>query len=99
MVSVHYHLFFEQDVIVLIDIGTGQSITNGIETVLTDLAETIENLGQYRIIYRDTMQIYDGIAHNGSRFVGFVPLRTRDRTNAIEMARAGINAAGNPWPL
>jgi hypothetical protein len=76
-------------VICLVDLGTGLSITNGVEVVIAELHKWFgDDLDAYRVIYRDTMANWDGIAHRGGRFVHFIPLGgLTDRNRAIEAAR------------
>jgi hypothetical protein len=94
-----YTLTIEGNVLCCVDIKRGISITNGAEAVVADLAAHITaDFDQYRIIYRDTTDTWDGIAHAGPRFVGFVPLHTKDRAKAIALARAGIDRHGRDWP-
>lgn len=99
-----YTLAIESDVLCCVDTKRGRSITNGVEMVIADLAINLgaapphHGFERYRIIYRDTDDMWDGIAHAGLRFLGFVPLRTKDRSRAIALARAGIDCNGRDWP-
>lgn len=90
-----YHLSIEGDIVVLVDIGgPRRSITNDAEAVVADVALMMgDDLAGKRIIYRDTMQRWDGLAHRAGRFIGFVPLNQTDWGRAIEAARAHPN-----WP-
>jgi hypothetical protein len=91
-----YTFTIDDKVLVLIDLKHGVSITNGVEAVLRDLHWHMQGLNGYRIIYRDTNDDWEGIAHCGAVFLGFVPLRERSRQAAIDRARA-IPAAD--WPI
>lgn len=94
-----YMLTIESDVLCCVDTKHGRSITNGVEMVIADLALGMESsFDKFRIIYRDSDDMWDGIAHAGLRFLGFVPLRTKDRSRAISLARAGIDCNGRDWP-
>lgn len=93
-----YTLTIDGDVLCCVDLDRGRSITNGVEMVIADLAQGMQPFDRYRIIYRDTDDMWDGIAHAGVRFLGFVPLRTKDRSRAIALARAGIDCTGRDWP-
>jgi hypothetical protein len=97
--DVHFTLQFEGDgVIILLDHGTGLSITNGAELVIAELALWLgDDLARYRVIYRDTMQTWDGLAHQHGRFTRYVPLQTNDRRAAIDFANDGHDCNGNPW--
>jgi hypothetical protein len=96
-VNCHFTTQIEGDVVILTDLTTGTSITNSAEGVVAEVAlwmsETL-----YRIVYRDTLGGYDGLAHRGDQFLGFVPLNTRDRNRAIDLAKRGIDCNGKPWP-
>lgn len=90
----HFHLTFERGVIVLGDLGTGRSITNSADAIIAELAASLgDEIDNWRIIYRDTMMVWDGLAHRGGTFLGFVPLRR------VEQAEAVIAALTYPdWP-
>lgn len=94
--DVDFTCTIEGDVICLEDIGTGRSITNGAEVVVAQLFSMFgADLAGKRIIYRDTMGNWDGLAHHEGRFLGFVPLGgIKDGDRAIEAARAHAN-----WPV
>jgi hypothetical protein len=99
--DVHFAMHVEENVIALIDIGTGVSITNAAEEVVAELEVLFgDDLAHYRIIYRDTMGFWDGLAHLGDRFLGFVPLRctANERGKAIDLARQGKDRNGQDWP-
>ena len=93
--DVHFTLAVEDDVICLVDIGSGVSITNGAEVVITELSLWFgDDLASKRVIYRDTMGNWDGLAQRGGRFFRYIALGgVTDRTLAIEAARADPN-----WP-
>jgi hypothetical protein len=82
-----YTLSIEGPMLLLTDTGRGLSITNAAEIVVAELYFLLgdEMLGK-RIIYRDTDGIWDGLAHRGERFIGFVPIRETDRARAVEKA-------------
>jgi hypothetical protein len=85
--DVHFAMHVEDGVILLIDRGTGVSITNAAEIVIAELDLLLgDDLELKRVIYRDTMGGWDGLAHERGKFIRFVPLNTRDRTEAIARA-------------
>lgn len=88
--DIHFTLSFEDDVICLVDVGTGYSITNGADLVIAELYLQLgADLAGKRVIYRDTMGVWDGLAHRGNRFIRYVSLGgVEDRATAIERARA-----------
>lgn len=81
-----YTFAIEDKVIAVVDLKHGLSVTNGVREVLKDLHWHMQGLNGYRIIYRDTMDFWDGIAHRGSSFLGFVILRETSRQRAIQRA-------------
>jgi hypothetical protein len=96
--DIHFSMQIEDDLVVLTDHGSGYSITNGAELVIAELALLLgADFARFRVIYRDTEQDWDGIAHHGDRFIRFVPLRTRDRHVAVDLAKRGVDAKGDPW--
>lgn len=97
--KVHFTMHVEDGIIALIDIGTGISITNAAAEVVAELATLFgDDLTTMRIIYRDTMGVWDGLAHQGSRFIAFVPIRSTDRYLAVERARRGKDGDDKDWP-
>lgn len=94
-----YHLEVDGKVLVLTDIKAGRSITNSAEWVVRDLAAMFpDDFDDYRIVYRDTMDRYDGLAHRGAEFIGFVPIQTRYRHVAVTCALTNKDRNGDPWP-
>lgn len=77
----------EQGVIVLIDLDRGgRSITNDAEAVICHLRRLFD-LTTHRVIYRDTMGLWDGLAVDQTgRFSGFVMLQMPSREAAIAAA-------------
>ena len=89
----------EGDVVILTDLKTAISITSSAEEVVLEMAWMLgPTFQRYRIIYRDTMDNYDGLAQRDGVFLGFVPLNTQDRHRAVALANAGIDCNGEPWP-
>lgn len=97
----HYHMLAEGNLICLIDLKYPHSptITNAAELVIADLRRIWgADFAGKRVIYRDTDDTWDGLAHNGRIFTGFVTLQTKDRDLAVRMATGGIDKSNNPWP-
>lgn len=90
-----YTFAIEDKIIAVVDLKHGLSVTNGVEAVLRDLHFHMQGLNGYRIIYRDTNDQWDGIAHRGAVFLSFVPLNTRSREVAINLAR---QKPDDEWP-
>ena len=59
-----------------------KSVTNDIDNVLEDLRGIYGSLDSYKIMYRDSQGIYDGISHSGNRFSGFFSLNERNEEAA-----------------
>ena len=81
-----FRLAIEGQILILVDVGKGKakSITNDVEWVLSELHLMLgDDLDGMRIIYRDTMQRWDGIAHRGAAFLGFVHLNEPSRPRAV----------------
>lgn len=55
------------------DLNGALSVTNDAEAVCHDLQAGFPG---YRIIYRDSMGLWDELVHDHGRFTGFAPART-----------------------
>jgi len=77
-----YDYRVDGDVIAITDNDKGRSVTNDLVNVLADLAGEGIDLSQYKIMYRDTSGIWDGIGHDGGTFTGFFPLTEHDYLTA-----------------
>lgn len=60
------------DTIFLVDRNLGMSVTNDAENVV---AEVVNEYGDKRVIYRDSMGNWDELAHTNGTFGTFVPYR------------------------
>jgi hypothetical protein len=61
-----------------------RTVTNAAEAVVAHLAEN-GMLGNKRLLYRDTMRLWDEITHNGQGgFVGFAPLQAKSLKAALD---------------
>lgn len=70
----------EPNILFIIDQNMGgMSVTNGIEEVLEELAPVLpQPLDSYRIVYRDSYGIIDGISTKGGQFSGFIHIGATD---------------------
>lgn len=99
-----YTMVIHGGIICCTDLNKGTTITNGAEAVLNDLKQHFKrqipthDFARMRIIYRDTTDTWDGIAHRDGLFIRFVPLRTKDFQRAISLASVGIDRCGRDWP-
>ncbi len=73
----------------LIDDDTGRSITNAAEEVIAELIAAGYDLSNNRVIYRDTMGIWDELVVKNGRFSDFRPIRAMDINCAIAKAKEG----------
>ena len=74
------------DVLWIIDRGGYKSVTNDMENILLDIAEVIgqDQLRQKKIMYRDSMEIWDGVRLSENGVVSFFSLTERDSMKARE---------------
>lgn len=88
-----YSYRIDGDVIAITDNDKGRSVTNDVPNVLADLVKEGIDLSQYKIMYRDTSGIWDGIAHDGNAFTAIFPLTEREypaaRAKLLSMAAKG----------
>jgi len=59
-----------------------KSVTNAIETVIDTLARRGIDLSAFRLIYRDSQGMWDGIKLRDGRFYEVFPMRYRDYIDA-----------------
>lgn len=74
------------DVVVIYDLDSGNCcVTNDIENVLARIQEEIPNLGEKKVIYRDSDKIFDGVEVDKlGRFVRFYSLNKTTLEEALE---------------
>lgn len=74
------------DVLVIRDRNRGgRNVTNDMERVLADLAQTVD-LKDRVVIYRDSMGRYDGVEHHNGLFVRFYSIGGHKARTAIDSA-------------
>jgi hypothetical protein len=73
----------------LIDDDKGRSITNAAEEVIAELITAGYDLSNKRVIYRDTMGLWDELVVKNGQFSDFRPIRETDLDCAIAKAREG----------
>ena len=81
----------EDNIVQIIDLDRGASVTNDMGNVLADIAraEGLPSLAGYPIIYRDSMRRWDGVRlDEQGRFQGFYPIGAADQDQALARARA-----------
>ena len=84
-----YHADFDyevvNDVVAIYDLDLGNnSVTNDIQCILEILKGGIENLAQKKVIYRDSMGIFDEVVINeNATFMGFRSINETTLDKAI----------------
>ena len=92
---------FEYDIthdkiLLIIDLDNGRSVTNDAQNVLQTIAdvERLPSLVGYRVIYRDTLKRWDGMALDETgRFQGLYPIGATDNTARAALAWIRAQAA------
>ena len=75
-------------VVVIYDLDIGCSVTNDAENVIAEVAHNVKDLRFFRVIYRDTDGIFDGmLVDEDNRFAGFYPIRATDLPTAFRNIR------------
>jgi len=76
----------EQRIVWIVDEDRGRcSVTNDADNVVLALQDEYPG---YRVIYRDSMGLWDELQHEAGRFIGFAP--ARDLAPAVEPPRCPI---------
>ena len=79
----------KDNVVVIYDLDNGQkSVTNDAENVIQKIHNELGSLDSYRVIYRDSMKIFDEIMVNENRFAGFKPLHVKTLNEALAKLKA-----------
>lgn len=81
------------DVLALVDHDRGMSITNDAEYVIAVLAGRYD-LAKRRVIYRDTMGMWDELVHEHGCFKRFRCFDLTSREDAVARVRAEGEVAG-----
>ncbi|WP_445500643.1 DUF6011 domain-containing protein [Microvirga sp. G4-2] len=76
------------DVICIVDLDRGgKSVTNDAENVIEDLVADGYDLSKLRVIYKDTLGIWDELVVRDGRFAGFKSINERSRDAALGKIR------------
>ncbi|MCB1177626.1 MAG: hypothetical protein KDK36_08625 [Leptospiraceae bacterium] len=82
-----YYLFEILDnVLVIIDLDKGMSVTNNINEILEEIESEIVKLPELAI-YRDSMKVFDGIEHSKGKFKRFYPIQETDLEIALKKVK------------
>ena len=73
----------QRGVVCITDHDNGKSVTNDIAAVLADIAGEV-NLSAHRVIYRDTLKIWDEVVLVGGKFSTFRSLNERELEAALD---------------
>ena len=74
-----YHTKVECDIIMITDLNEGMSVTNNIETVLSEIEiELGHPIGEFKVIYKDTMGRIDGVITKDNKFSDFYSIGEDD---------------------
>lgn len=77
------------NVVCIVDQDEGRSVTNDVENVLADIARDGVDLREYRVIYRDTLGIWDEIVlTKAGRYKTFKSLNARELGEALAKVQA-----------
>jgi hypothetical protein len=91
------HLFNERSdysyelrghVVCIVDHDNGKSVTNDIREVLADLTRDGLDLSRHRVIYRDSLKIWDEVVLKGAMFHDFKSLNERELDAALQKVAA-----------
>jgi len=86
------------DVICITDHDRGRSVTNDADRVIEDLVECLGSLAGKRVIYRDTMGVWDELVVSGDRFEGFRAVAECDLDAALRKLVREAARAPDPKP-
>jgi hypothetical protein len=81
----------DNDVVAIVDLNKGLSITNGAEAVIDDLETHLDGgLGDRKVVYQDTTGQWDELCHDGNGFfLGFGHIGARTAAQAISFVKKG----------
>lgn len=91
-----YTWHLDGEVVVIVDLDRGRSVTNDADRVIEDLIAAGLRIDDYAVIYLDTMKRWDGLATHDGRFAGFIPLGKTDYAEARDLANS---ARARAWVL
>lgn len=81
-----YDYTVEDGLICIVDNDRGPSVTNDVHEVIGDLMRDGLDLAKLRVIYRDSMGIWDEIVVSNGQFAGFKSLNCRQKAEAKQKA-------------
>lgn len=77
-------------IISIIDMNSGKAVTNDINNILKEINHSLgvgESIDIYRVIYRDTMGIWDRVKHKGTICTGFYSINETNYEKAIQKVK------------
>jgi hypothetical protein len=91
VIRAHYSItIHDGNVVALVGVGQGKTITNDAEYVVNDLREWgfFREVPSFRVIYRDTSGVWDELLVRDGRFDGFQAIGVSERSDALAWLRA-----------
>lgn len=85
-----YQWWVERDVVIVVDLDQGRSVTNDAPGVIQDLAGK-GVLSRRRVFYRDTSGEWGELVVAGGRFARFAPLSPEEGERASRSAAGRLN--------
>lgn len=79
----HWTFEVRDGFVLVIDLGTGMSVTNDAEAVILALAQLVPDFATKRVLYRDTEGTWDEIAHADGEFECFRYIGTQTPEEAM----------------
>lgn len=80
--SYRYWFVKKLNLFAIVDLGSGKTVTNDIENVLTDIkVQTGYDLTEKTIIYKDSYGAWDGVEYNGT--INFYSIGVSDYQDAL----------------
>lgn len=70
----------DENILWIVDLDLGKTVTNNIENVLQEISKSID-VNKYHIIYRDTEGIFDGVRLN-KKGVSFFSINSKELEEA-----------------
>jgi hypothetical protein len=87
----HYTYDLHGDVVCVMDLNDGRTVTNDADAVVEDLVRDLGGLSGKTVIYRDTTGIWDELVVHKDRFSGFRSVNEKDLGRAL--AKIAVGAA------
>lgn len=70
-----------------------KTVTNDIDNVLSEVKESYGNLDAYKIMYRDSQGVFDGVVTRASKFTSFFSIGETDERAALAKLHSNVRAS------